>query len=55
MPTTTARKPREFILSVAKDGVVGARVFSAVRQTFNTLFVRAARAILFVPLALVLL
>ncbi len=27
VPTDTARKPREFILSEAKDGVVGVRVF----------------------------
>jgi len=28
MPTTCAKKPREFILSAAKDDVVGVRVFS---------------------------
>jgi hypothetical protein len=34
MPTTFARKPREFILSAAKDGVVGGRVFGEVECLF---------------------
>jgi hypothetical protein len=30
VPTTCAKKPREFILSVAKDGVVGVCMFGGV-------------------------
>ena len=33
VPTDDARKPREFILSAAKDGVVGVRLFCGVHPS----------------------